>query len=448
MREDDWPPFPEAGAPARITPEQGLARAFEAVEEQQYDLNRRAAARAAGIADAVAYARENPWIYALPGDTDERTTAERCAVMEASCRLHLSEPVVRDLAHVADVGRAALPALWAQAREGLAPLSFVQMAVSLLPALGTDAAARTEFDARLADLSLRATPTAFRAAAKRLVSRLGTEAVAARRAAAYAERRVVFQPDDDGMSWVSMFVPTADAVAGQRRLNAAARRMTRTQRAGRTRDQIRADLLASWMRGTGTASAVKAKVFVTVPVNLLGEEARASVRRAAGGSAAPGPAVPDLTRSDLNSTPHLIGEGDIDPASAIHELLDAGKFTRVITDPVTGVILDMDRRARTVTRAQREWLILQHGHCTRDGCTRRADDADIDHWQEFFAGGTTDLANLHPFCPPDHKARHESAVEFHRRDDLTVQVRFPTGFATERLFSRHPPPDFGDDPPF
>ena len=47
----------------------------------------------------------------------------------------------------------------------------------------------------------------------------------------------------------------------------------------------------------------------------------------------------------------------------------------MITDPIKAVIIDMDRRTYRPTQAQRDWLTLQHGTCSRDGCTHLAVDA-------------------------------------------------------------------------
>ena len=55
-------------------------------------------------------------------------------------------------------------------------------------------------------------------------------------------------------------------------LTATAKHMHKHERDGRTRDQIRADLFVAWLTGHGTPTAVKTKVFVTVPVQLLAGE--------------------------------------------------------------------------------------------------------------------------------------------------------------------------------
>lgn len=440
-------------APNRPSDEEALGLVFEDVERYQYDLNRLAARRAAALADAFEYARSRPWVYALPDDPDGVRTAERCAVMEAAARFQLSESTVRTLAWVAADARTHLPGLWARAWEGFADLDQVQYAVKLLTRFADDAAAVAAFDEHLADLVLTASPGAFCARARKIARTLAPGDPVAEHARALAERRVIHEKAGDGMSWLHLYTSTVEATAVFRRATSTAKHLAKTARDGRTRDQLRADLLTGWMRGHGTAQAVKTKVFVTVPLDRLAPDARASVRT---------DITPRRGAVDLNAEPLLLGDGDepVDQATAIRMLLAAGRFTRVITDPVTGVVLDMDRRTRTVTRAQYEWLLLSHGTCTRDGCDRPAADADIDHWVEYHGPrrGGTDIANLHPFCTPENLTKGTTRLRYRRRQDGTVALRSPTGYETrpdippellgvlER--NRLHPPVYPDTPPF
>lgn len=449
------------GSHEAVTESVALAHLFAAAEEEQYDLHRRAAARAARIADAVEFARSQPDIYALVGDPDPVETAERCAIVELALRLCLSEAAVRAAASAA-ASRRQLPLLWARARDGFASLAQIEAAAAHLPrfdawdALEADrVSALAHFDRSLAELAPSASPASFRARAALLARRLAPQPESQRHARVLADRRIVVTPADDGMSYLTAYLATQDALAITRRLTSTAKHLQKTDRDGRTRDQVRADLFVSWLRGVGTPSAVQTKVFVRVPLDRLAPAAQKTVRR----GIAPRAGV------DLSREPQLIGEGHLDDDTALRLLLEAGAFTRVITDPVTGVLLDMDRRVRTVTRAQREWLILTHGTCTRDGCRRPAADAEIDHWREFHGPerGPTDLENLHPFCAPDHGRKGRTKLRYRLRRDGTVQVVSPTGYSSRsepllRMPPERPPRptldrlladrDMPDEPPF
>lgn len=445
----DCEPVPNVGYveqdPTRI-----LAHMYDTVRDDQIDVNRRMASRAAGIADAFAYARTHPWIYVhvdhldsdgVRADAESVDFAERAAVLEASLRLQMSESTLRNLAHTADMARAELPELWSQARKGFAMLTQVETAVKHLPRFAGRADLAAQFDDYLADQVLTSSPALFRSKAKRFAQQLAPGSDPVAHAEAFQQRRVILEDVADGMSWIHAFVSTPDAHAIKRRLTSTAKHVTRAPHAHgsrdeRTRDQVRADLFVSWLRGVGTPTAVKTKVFVTVPLTLLTPEAQASVRRSGAGAE---------RGLDVASAPLVLGSGEIDDDSARQLLLEAGRFTRVITDPVSGVILDMDRRSRLVTRAQREWLMLTHHLCVRDGCNRAAIDAEIDHWREYHGPerGSTDIANLHPLCGSDHRLKGKTKLKYRRRRNGSVAVESPTGFSTRRPRVAYP-----DDPPF
>lgn len=430
---------------AEVTHEQILGFMYDSVEEDQFDVNRRMAGRAAKLADAFAFARSHPWIYVEADMPDAEQFAERSAVLEASLRFNLAESTLRSIAHTADVGRECLPQLWSRARDGFAGLAQVDAAIALLPRFRGDAVLIRQFDDYAAEVVLHGSPPSFRAKLRRAARRLAPGSDPGAHAEAFGLRRVIVEPVDDGMSWLHLYGATTDLLAIKRRATSTAKHLKRIvgddgSRDARTRDQIRADLTVAWLRGAGTPTAVKTKVFVTVPLDALTAGAQQSVRRR--GVALDG-------GLDLASEPQLLGHGAIDPTTARQLLLDAGRFTRVITDPVTGVILDMDRRSRLVTRAQREWLMLTHHLCVRDGCNRVAIDAEIDHWQEYHGPeyGATNIANLHPLCGSDHRLKSKTKLSYRRRPDGSVGITSPTGFATHVPWWRMPH-DVPENPPF
>lgn len=412
-----------------------LAGVLDDLQADQMEANRRAALRADGIHDAIDYALAHPYVYTpLEGAAGVRA-AELAVLLDISLRLQISENRIRTDAAVARSAHRHLPALWRRAREGFAPFSLVEATtdaiVRLLPAVHADAAVRAVaaeaialVDEAASEWVLTLTPAAFRRRLRILIDRLDPRGASTRHRDAFAERRVVIEDDGDGMSWLAVLMTTADALAAKRRLTSSAKHVQKGQRDGRDRDQIRADLASAWLRGVGTPTAVQTRVFVTVPVGVMAgrtadEHGRCTM---CGGSG-----VAEQAR--------VVGGDTIDPLTAKQLFLDAKSFRRVIHDPARGVIVDLDRRRYRPTKAQREWLILQHGTCSRDGCTRLALDADIDHITEWSRGGSTNLRSLRPLCPADHARRHSTAMRFRSRPDGTVQVITPTGFASDE-----PPP--------
>ena len=420
-----------------VSMEESLGFLFDDLQGDQFAAIRHDARRAAGIADAIEIARRHPYVYTDIVGRDGEDLAERGVLLDLSLRLNVSEQTLRSLAHTASTASESLPWLWRRALDGFAPLVLVEAVVvgaaRLRAPVGASPeeiaeaeSAIAELDAATSEWVLFCTRAAFRARLKRLLERLDTRRSEVRHAAAMRDRRVTIEHVDDGMSWVSALVPTVDAVALGRRLDATAKATSKDVRELRTRDQIRADLFASWLTGEGTATAVKTKVFVTVPVSLL-----AGTGTTAGSRGDLAARLAGLPREDAE----LVGHGPIDPLTAAQIFSDAKAFHRVITDPVRGVVLDMDRRTYRPTKAQRDWLVLRFGRCARDGCTRLALDADIDHDKPWARGGKTDEVNLRPLCPPDHQHRHITKFRFITRSDGSVRVETPTGYA-----SSAPPP--------
>jgi len=394
------------------------------------DLNRYAARRAEQIADAVALARRNPEVFVHECGTDAADEAERGVIFDISLRLKRSEDDVRAELSVVQTAMRQLPNLWHHARDGFVPMHLVSRTVWAVQRLRAPANATDEqqdaareaarrIDESTSEWAFTCSPANFLRRLRRLADRLDREPREVRHARAVADRRVSFDHLDDGVSWIGALVPTCEAVEIQQRLTMSAKQVKKNDPGeARTLAQIRADLFSDWLRGVGTDRASQTKIFVTVPVQLLD------------GAGAVG--VADLPVPEAE----IVGHGPIDPLTAKQLFLDTGAFRRVVVDPIKSVIIDMDRRSRRATPAQRDWLALQHGTCSVDGCTRLALDADIDHAVPWAQGGKTDLNELRPLCPRHHRLRHRARAVFRSRPDGSVEVTTPTGFR-----SSAPPPE-------
>lgn len=396
--------------------------------------NRHAARRADGMRDVLDHARRHTEVYTdLPGDLGVRA-AESAALLEIGLRLQLPETTIRNLAWAAETADLHLPRLWERARDGFAPFPLVEAAASAVTRLAPDvdaddrakdasAAAIALVDEQTAEWVLSVTAATFRRRLRALVDRLDPRDASDRHVTAVADRRVVVDDAGDGMAWLSVLLPRIDAVTAKRRLTAAARHLQKASPDGRTRDQVRADVAAAWLRGDGTPTAAQAKVFVTIPVGLL-----------TGGAADPTGRCVICGGTGLAEHARIVGDDALDDATAIGIFRAATAFRRVIWDPIRSVVVDLERHSRRASRAQRDWLTLQQQTCARDGCTRPALDADIDHILEWSRGGTTNLDDLRPLCSADHHRRHDTHTRYMTRPDGTVKIVTPTGYV-----SRKPP---------
>lgn len=138
----------------------------------------------------------------------------------------------------------------------------------------------------------------------------------------------------------------------------------------------------------GFPRGVRARVSVLVPVSVL------TCAGTAGGESA-GDGVPVLS-----------GYGPISAEVARQLAAGAGAWHRVLTHPVTGVVLDHDRTVYAVPRDLRRLVELRDGTCRFPGCRRRSEACDLDHTVAWARGGPTAEHNLAALCRHHHRVKH------------------------------------------
>ncbi len=130
------------------------------------------------------------------------------------------------------------------------------------------------------------------------------------------------------------------------------------------------------------------------------------------GSQTPAPYVPAGTYGRRAACPGPSGgQSALDEAGGIH--VSAETARRLACDAATvtmrhgpaGEVLDVGRRTRTISPAQRRALAARDRHCRFPGCrARRCDAHHLRHWAH---GGPTALGNLVLLCRRHHRAVHE-----------------------------------------
>jgi len=231
-------------------------------------------------------------------------------------------------------------------------------------------------------------PSRFRAKVRGWRERHHPESIEKRHAKGVADRRMEYTPDRDGMARVTLYLPGDTACAIWNRTTATARGLQGPNET-RTITQLRPDIAASLLLGSGTASELgevptpRADVLVMVPVlSLLG--------------ATDEPAVLD-------------GLGPI-PASMARKLVAGGadSFYRVLVDPRDGAPLEIGRKNYRLTETIKRWIRMRDAKCTFPGCTNHTPDNETDHLQAWEHGGTTGTSNLAQLCPKHHRLKHHS----------------------------------------
>ncbi|MGX5771331.1 DUF222 domain-containing protein [Microbacterium trichothecenolyticum] len=330
---------------------------------------------------------------------ERRNIAVRAAALELSVRLGMSENMVRTRATQADTLRERCPKIWNAFRAGRVNernASTAAQQAATLPARATDAWAK--FDDLLAGSAQTLAPGKFRARARVVRERVHPEHIDERHERANEERNVWFQPEADGMASFTVLATADKVLAVQRYADAYARQLRGQEGDERTLAQLRTDIVLDLIaRGmsstteTGTWRA-RASVAVTVPVMTL------------------------LERDDEPAT--LDGYGPIDTETARRLAGDAPSWVRILTHPVTGTVLDVDRTTYRVPKALRRWLEVRDQACTGPGCMRSARDCDVDHRLDWQYGGKTSDTNLGPLCEPHHVLKTKSKWALYR-DEIT-----------------------------
>ncbi|MFN3948126.1 DUF222 domain-containing protein [Microbacterium sp.] len=422
---------------------------------------------------------------------DRIDLAERAAVAEIAVRLRLSEQTVRVRAAHARVLQERCPSSWAGFVDGRTSERHAVETARLSATLpDDDAGSWAAFDDGAADRASRLTPARFAVAARALRERVHSESLEARHRRALRDRGVWLTAELDGMATLNALLPADRAHAALARLDQVARHLVAAPDEDRTLAQLRADALADLLTSDLERARVaepgsqnpeadaKMRARVAEPPSRnpdADDEMRARVADApepparhitshppSRGSAeqhrgssppdssTPSPtgrvatAVPRVTASVVVTVPALTllgasdepavldGYGPIDLDTARQLAGGAASWTRLLTHPLTGAPLALDRTSYRVTATLRRWLGITRPTCIFPGCGRSARSCDLDHLVAWADGGTTDDDNLEPECRHHHRLRHGSEW-MPIRDDATGEVhwRSPLGHVVD-----------------
>ena len=201
----------------------------------------------------------------------------------------------------------------------------------------------------------------------------------------------------------------------------------------RTLSQVAADLACDLLltgapaidptsdRSSGGLGAIRAHVQVVVPVLTL------------------------LEKAERGASLH--GQIPIDPETARRLAGDAPGWDRVLCDPVTGTVLEVDRY--TPRADQLRFLRARDQHCRAPGCRQPAHRCQVDHNHEHHEGGVTALGNLAHLCVRHHTLKSETEWTVRQLAGGSLEFRSPLG----HTYHDDPPPRVvfvpeGDPPPF
>lgn len=275
---------------------------------------------------------------------------------------------------------------------------------------------RAEFERQAIERCRVGTPNRVRPGLEILAERTADRSFTERHREACGSRAVRVIPGRNGMSDVVATVPTVIADGVMDRLTQQAQSVVDAREPGdddrRVMDEVRADVFADLLLagspsldptatgdGPGGLGAIRAQVQVIVPaLTLLGAD--------------DGPA-------------DLVGRSPIDADTARCLAANAPSWTRVLTEPVEGVVLAVDRY-RTPW-PQRRYLRARDQHCRFPGCRRAAIRCEIDHTIDAALGGPTALSNLAHLCQRHHSMKQFTRWKVRQLPGGVLEWTSPTG---------------------
>jgi hypothetical protein len=174
----------------------------------------------------------------------------------------------------------------------------------------------------------------------------------------------------------------------------------------------------------------------------------------------------------------LAGFGPISAEQA-RALAAGGVWRRLVTDPLSGQVLDVGRTRYRPPKALVEHVMARDRVCAGPGCAVRAGRCQIDHTVEYHAApangsperGTTCVGNLGPLSDRCHRIKTDGGFTLTQVAPGVFEWHTPAGLAyrvvpgdhgrTERLHNGgaahgrhtdpnpdHPDPAYPDEPPF
>ncbi|MEV8265290.1 DUF222 domain-containing protein [Microbacterium sp. NPDC077057] len=341
------------------------------------------------------------------------------------------------------------PAVWEAQGAGRVSAAHARLIVEVGAHLD-DPDDRSRFATEAIEVAAAESPNRIRRLVRRLADRLQERTLVERHRDARELRRVWVTDLEDGMAELGargpaalvhgMFDRLSQMTHAVREENARAQRREAEESIpdDRTVDQLRADLLADLVltgapaghdSEEGLLSELRARVEVTVPVLTLmhGEQ-----------------------EGTTGGTPILAAELDgvipIDPATARRLAGAASGWDRVLTHPISGALLAVDRYRPS--EDLRRHLRARDQRCRFPGCSLAPRKCDLDHNHDAALGGETVHDNLATFCRRHHMLKHHSPWHVEQGPGGVLEWTSPTG---RSYIDRPPPPHtvtFAEDPPW
>lgn len=115
------------------------------------------------------------------------------------------------------------------------------------------------------------------------------------------------------------------------------------------------------------------------------------------------------------------------PAVVARALAAGGTWRRLVTDPVSGTVVDVGRTRYRPPAALADLVRARDIACTHPGCDVPARGCDVDHIVPWAGGGITSYENLTCLCRAHHRLKHTPGWALTRTSTGALIWRTPTG---------------------
>jgi hypothetical protein len=221
-------------------------------------------------------------------------------------------------------------------------------------------------------------------------------------ASAVEARRISYYPEPDGMATIIALLPAADAQIVMLAINALARAGGDAVGIDAKRADALTQIAVRALESADEVSAHRRPVAVNLTIDL--------------------PTLLGLA----DSPGELGGYGPI-PASIARALAADGTWRRLITEPITGHLLEYGRESYQPPQALVDFLLARDRTCRFPGCRQPAHRGDIDHAVAWDDGGPTDAANLGLLCRRHHRLKTHDGWSIESKPDGSCTWQSPTG---------------------
>jgi hypothetical protein len=329
---------------------------------------------------------------------------------EIALALRLSPRSAGKRLHTARMLAACLPATTAALHTGAISLTHAQILVE--ECTGLPEAAIRAIETRVIERAPSQTPAQFARSVRRAVLAAAPVSAYLAHTIANTQRGVWLKPEPDAMATLTAFLPAAQARAAYTAIDTAARTTPdRLDPDGRKLgiDERRADALLELLTGRDTArdtgrDTARASSHADIQIVI---DAATLLRLA-------------------DHPAELAGYGPL-PAELARQLAADAHWRRLVTDPVTGHLLDYGRTTYRRPAALRDYLHARDRTCRFPGCPQPAPACDIDHQQPWNNNGTTSATNCACLCRRHHRMKTHTNWHLQRHDDASTTWTSPTG---------------------